>query len=415
VPGGEAPSAESKPSRVAPGWKPGLPGPPLVYSGMLRAGIGLSTQGDARAAAVEASEGAVAAVGRVEAALLFATPDYARELPALLAAATEALATQAVVGASVHGVIHAGREYEGGPALAVLALEGLAAQPFLLPDLQGEEASAGEQIAALLGHAPRAEDLVIVLPDPRALRPEPLLEGLRAALGDALVVGAGALDALSDSPLQWCGRRVESGALAGLVLRASKPPRIGVTQACRPATELFTVTRVRGNWILELDGRPALDVYREAAREPLAADLRRAAAHLLLALPRDAEESLAPGSYLVRNIAGFAPSENAFAIPERLAPGRRIALAQRDPEAARDDLKAMLAGLAGGSPACGFYFDCCARGAGFFGVQDLEAAYLEQALAPAPLLGVFGSCEIGPIGGRTELLTYTGVLALLDD
>ena len=55
------------------------------------------------------------------------------------------------------------------------------------------------------------------------------------------------------------------------------------------------MTRVRGNWILELDGRPALDVYREAAREPLAADLRRAAAHLLLALPRDAAESLAPG------------------------------------------------------------------------------------------------------------------------
>ena len=133
-----------------------------------------------------------------------------------------------------------------------------------------------------------------------------------------------------------------------------------------------------------------------------------------MALPRDAGETLAPGSYLVRNVAGFAPSENAFAIPEQLLPGRRIALAHRDPEVAREDLKAMLAGLAGGSPAGALYFNCCARGAGFFGVQDLEAAYLEQALGPAPWLGVFGSCEIGPIGGRTELLTYTGVLALLD-
>ena len=208
--------------------------------------------------------------------------------------------------------------------------------------------------------------------------------GWAGALGDAAVVGAGAMGALSDPPLQWCGARVESGALAGLVLRGSKRPRIGVTQACRPATGLLTVTRARGHWILELDGRPALEVYREAAREPLAADLRRAAAHLLVALPRDAEESLAPGSYLVRNLAGFATSENAFAIPERLAPGRRIALAHRDPEAARDDLKAMLAGFAGGSPAGALYFDCCARGAGFFGVQDLEAAYLERALGPGP-------------------------------
>ena len=84
-----------------------------------------------------------------------------------------------------------------------------------------------------------------MLPDPSALRPAPLLEGLGRALGDAVVVGAGAMGALSEPPLQWCGARVESGALAGLVLRGAKRPRIGVTQACRPASALFTVTRAQ--------------------------------------------------------------------------------------------------------------------------------------------------------------------------
>ena len=65
-------------------------------------------------------------------------------------------------------------------------------------------------------------------------------------------------------------------------------------------------------------------------------------------------------------------------------------------------------------PASRCYFDCCARGAGFFGVPGLESAYLEQALGGVPLAGMFGSCELGPIAGRAELLTYTGVLALLD-
>jgi small ligand-binding sensory domain FIST len=381
---------------------------------MLRAGVGFSAASDARSAGAQAAAAALVGAGRADAALLFATPSHAAELPALLAAAGDVLGTPVLVGATMHGALVAGREYEGGPGVAVLAQAGLEAVPFLLPDVAGEEAQAGEQIAGLLDGAPRAEDLVIVLPDPHALRPGPLLEGLRGALGEARLVGAGAMDAATGAPLQWCGRRIESGALAGLVLRGRRPPRIGVTQACRPVTPLFTVTRVRGNWVLELDGRPALEVYREAAGAPLAADLRRAAAFLLVALPRDAGESLAPGSYLVRNVAGFALSENAFAIPERLAPGRRIALAHRDPESARDDLKAMLAALAAPGPACALYFDCCARGAGFFGVPDLEAAYLEQALAGAPLLGVFGSCEIGPIGGVAELLTYTGVLALLD-
>ena len=43
-----------------------------------------------------------------------------------------------------------------------------------------------------------------------------------------------------------------------------------------------------------------------------------------------------------------------------------------------------------------------------------EAAYLESAFGKAPIAGMFGSCEIGPIGTRSELLTHTGVLALLD-
>jgi small ligand-binding sensory domain FIST len=212
----------------------------------------------------------------------------------------------------------------------------------------------------------------------------------------------------------WCGSEIDGGALAGLVLRGARALRIGVTQACRPVTPLLTVTRAQGLWILELDGRPALDVYREAARQPLADDLRRAASFVLVALPRDPGAPLAPGGYLVRNVAGFAPDANAFAIPEPIEKGAQIALVHREPETAREDLKAMLDGLASPPPGLALYFDCCARGAGFFGVPGLESAYLERALGDAPVAGMFGSCELGPIGGRAELLTYTGVLALLD-
>ena len=66
-------------------------------------------------------------------------------------------------------------------------------------------------------------------------------------------------------------------------------------------------------------------------------------------------------------------------------------------------------------PAFGLYLNCCARGASFFGVPGLEAAYLENRFGSVPIAGMFGSCEIGPVGGLTELLTYTGVLILVDD
>jgi small ligand-binding sensory domain FIST len=346
---------------------------------------------------------------------MFASPGFHAEIPRLLEAAGAVLGTRAIVGSVAHGVIGAGREQEGGNAVSILAVSGLDAQPLWVPDVESHGERIGEEIEAQFGGSPRAEDLVVLIPDPRAALPEPLLGSLREVLAPACTVGAGAADPLSEEPLQWSGRHLESGALAGLVLRGSRPPRIGVTQACRPITPLMKVTRANGPWILELDGRRALDVYREVARQPLADDLRRAASFVLAALPKDPKAPLEPGGYLVRNVAGFAVEEGAFAIPETVAVGDELALVMREPETARDDLKAMLRQVATPKPpGLALYFDCCARGAGFFGVPGLESAYLSNALANAPLAGMFGSCELGPVGGRLELLTYTGVLALLD-
>ena len=394
---------------------PGSPALPTLTFLMVRAGIGLSTRADGKQAAEEAVASALAQGLRAEGALLLATPGYGSDMDALLAAAGDALGTATIVGAQVHGVLGSGQEIEGGHGLAVLAIEGLELHGFLLEAGLGDEAGVADEIAARLGGAPRAEDLVVLFPDPRSVHLHALLDGIRKELGPAQVVGAGAATLDASAPLQWCGREAATGAVAGLVLRGARVPRVGVTQACRPSSPLLTVTRTQGHWILELDGRPALDVYREIARGPLAEDLRRAASFVLAALPRDPERPLAPGGYLVRNVAGFALEERALAIPEALAPGDRIAFVHRDASAAREDLKAMLAQLREPQPAFGIYFDCCARGASFFGVPGLEAAYLEESFGRAPVAGLFGSCEIGPVAGRAELLTYTGVLALVDD
>lgn len=381
---------------------------------MVRAGIGLSTQVDARRAAEDAASAALACGLHPDGALLLATPDYRLEMEELLATACDALGTPTVVGTHAHGVLGCGQELEGRRGLAVLAIEGLELHGFLLEAGRGDEADAVDEIAARLGGAPRAEDLVVLFPDPRAVGLDALLAGARQMLGPAQIVGAGAAAPGAGAPLQWCGRELATGAVAGLALRGARAARVGVTQACRPCCALMTVTRAQGHWILELDGRPALDVYRELARGPLAADLRRAAAFVLAALPRDAEKPLDPGGYLVRNVVGFALEERALAIPEPVAVGDRLAFVQREPASAREDLKAMLASLRDPRPAFGVYFDCCARGAGFFGVAGLEAAYIEESLGGAPVVGLFGSCEIGPVAGRPELLTYTGVLALVD-
>ena len=383
---------------------------------MIRAGVGISTGADGPAAVEEAASTALASVGGADLAILFATPGHPEGVERLLAAAVDVLGTSAVVGASAHGVLGAGIECENRASVSVMALAGVEAEPFLIRDVRGDEPQIGAEIAARIPGGPRPEDLVVALPDPR-LDSAALVHGFDSALRPAQVVGAGAGDPFANAPAQWLGRTVETGSVAGVVLRGSGV-RIGVTQACRPTTEPLTVTRAQGNWILELDGRPALDVYREAALGPLADDLQRAAAFVLVALPSDREASLLPGSYRVRHVVGFSPDERAFALPETVERGQQIALAVREPESARADLKAMLAEFEGAQPALGLYFNCCARGSAFFGIPGLEAAYLESALPETPIAGMFGSHELGPIGvsgeSSLELLTYTGVLALLE-
>jgi small ligand-binding sensory domain FIST len=153
-------------------------------------------------------------------------------------------------------------------------------------------------------------------------------------------------------------------------------------------------------------------VYREVARAPLASDLRRAAEHLLVALPR-LDRRGADGAYVVRSVVGFAPERRAFALAAELRPGAPMRLALRDADLAREELGHALAAMSKATPAAGLYLSCSGRGRGLFRHAGLETAYVTQGLAPAPVAGMFGSFQLGPVAGATELLTHAGVLALL--
>ena len=77
---------------------------------MIRAGVGVSTATDGRAAGEEAAVAALEGLERADAAFLLVGPGYGAALPVLLDTAVSALGTEAVVGASAHGVLAAGRQ-----------------------------------------------------------------------------------------------------------------------------------------------------------------------------------------------------------------------------------------------------------------------------------------------------------------
>jgi small ligand-binding sensory domain FIST len=384
------------------------------------AGVALSIHPDAARATAEAAEAALARLPgrRADAAFVFAA-GHGREAARVPAAARERLGIAALAGAAGHGVLAGASEEEERPAVAVLALAGLEATPVRLPELAGAEDAAGAELEGALGRSAEEGDLLVLFADPLALDAPRLLRALDEVLAPGSVVGAGA--ALGpDTALQWCGSEVVSGGACGLVLHLGRPARILLGQGCRPVTGPLVVTRADGHWLLELDGRPALDAYRDAAGGPLAADLRRAAECLLVALP---PAGVAPGAgrsphepagdgFVARGVAGFAPERRALALPDEVRVGTALRLALRDGDLARDDLARALAS-AEGPPAAVLYVSCPGRGQRLFRHAGLEAAYVARALEPAPVGGLFGSFQLGPVAGATQLLTYAGVLTLI--
>jgi small ligand-binding sensory domain FIST len=393
---------------------------------MIRAGLGISTLLDGEAAADEAAAVALSRLGSdsVDVALAVASAAHGRALPDIARRACDALGTVRVVGGSVEGIVAPDVEVSSYPAVMVLALSGVEATPFLVRDVAGDERRVGEDVAARAGGSFVEGDLALVLPDSLGLDTRPLLEGLIDHLGAATLMGTGAAPAPRGRALLWQGREVADEGVAGFVLRGVRP-RVAIAQAGRCITEPFTVTRARGNWVLGLDGRPALDVYNETARRlgldaggegvpPLLAGMTRAGA--------GAAES--EGALLVRNVVGLDPSRRGFSVPEAVASGDRLALVVLDPESARARFAGQLEALghsvsspdSPSSPAFGLYLNCRARGASLFGEAGVEATCLANAFADRPIAGLIGPFQLAPPapGADSVVLTYAGALALVD-
>lgn len=387
---------------------------------MLRAGVGYSTAADPIAAADEAAERALAQAGlRVaEGAICFAGSRHAASFRPLMRAVAERAQTPQVAGCSASGVIAQGREIEGGGAVAVLAVGGgISAQRIFVPSLKGRAQEAAREVAAAARPALGRSNLLCLFPDSYNLQPEPFLDVLARELPEAVVVGGGATeDGTSGETFALCGDAVSSNAVSGMLLAGDFEINAGASLGCRLIGPPRRVTAARHNVLIELDGKPALQVLKQSIG-PLAGDLRRAAAMVYLAMTLNPNaERLEHGRYLIRHMIGFDEARGLIGTVYEPAVGDLIGFALRDEEGARDNLKLTLEQMEGAvhnPPAFGLYFDCVSRGSNLYSMADHDSAYLTRYFPDVPIAGFFTGFEIGPMAAATRLLQYSGVLALV--
>jgi small ligand-binding sensory domain FIST len=390
---------------------------------MLKAGAGCSTASNPRVAATEATRAALAQAGldRADGALLFATTAYGAAYPLILRTVASEAGTPEVAGCSGMGVIAGEQEIESGPGMSVIVFGGAAIAPkrLFVPSLRGRGAEAASHIAQTARPLLGASNLLCLFPDTYNFEPAPVLEALARELPEATVVGGGATeDGSIGETFQFCGDAVSSNAISGMLLAGDFEFTLASSLACTPIGPPRRVTAVRENVIVELDGRPAYELFAEAAG-PLADDLRRALAFVFVAIPLDPDaDSIERGAFLIRNIMGASEEHGVIAVAHRPSVGEMLGFALRDGVRAREDLKLMLEDVAGRiahPPAFGLYFNCISRGSGLYQIPGHDAAYIRRYLGPIPLGGFFTGFEIGPVAGESCLLQYSGVLALVSE
>ena len=83
----------------------------------------------------------------------------------------------------------------------------------------------------------------------------------------------------------------------------------------------------------------------------------------------------------------------------------------RDAAAADEDLRDLLGATAGDAA---LLFTCNGRGTHLFNRPHHDAGVVEELFGAVPLAGAFCAGEIGPVGGRNFLHSFTASVAVFD-
>lgn len=345
--------------------------------------------------------------------LVFASSQHAGHWDSLAREVAFRFPNAKLVGCSAGGVVAGGQEVEGGPFLGITVarLPGVRVMPLVL--------SAGATAfpsSALDNLRPDEPAHAIVFVDPQVTEMSPLLALLDKTLPKGIKIGGLAAGGRGggENALFLQRTRVH-GAAVGVLLQGAIDIDPVVAQGCRPIGDPYIATRTKGTVIQELGGRKAADVLRDVHDALSESDQRLFRTSLFLGIEACTQNLVHKGEpMLMRNVIGFEPNTGTLAVGAAIERHQVVQFHLRDKQAAHDELvRAMRARQDRGTPAGALMFSCVGRGLGLYGEPNHDSGVVRSHLGPVAIGGFFCNGEIGPVGDRTYLHTYTSVVALI--
>ncbi len=353
-------------------------------------------------------------IGKPKVVLAYLTMNH--DAKAFLSAMRQELGAEVpVVGCSTQGLMGMGFFAEDGYIAGVMGIggDGLDVAVATVKDIPHETRDKGRQLGIALRDQVRGTPkAVLMMYDPLCgADADELLAGLYSEL-PCPVVGGGASHPWGPltTTFQYDGDTVFSAGAVAVALEGDFYVETAISSGCSPVGIEMTVTASQANLLMELDGSPAVDVWKEVAGSATHTGGDQTAA-LALGVPVATDGRL--DGFLVRAAFGFT-DDGAAVLQSGIPQGTDVMLHHRTIENALDGSQAMAADLAsrlvGKRIVAVLGLECGGRTKPFLGIEtcERENATLQQILgADGAWLGFLPWGEIHPIGGIPRFNNFT--------
>jgi hypothetical protein len=376
--------------------------------------VGHSAASDSAAAAAEATE---LALRGADPRLLVAFVSESHDLDAIAKGIDERSGGVPLVGCSTAGEIATSGPRDASLVVVALGGDGFSVATAGVDGIGDRLRDAGARAAACLDSvADREHRVLVLLTDGLAGDQQEIVRGAHSVAGAAvpLVGGCAGDDRRMTRTFQLHDGRVLENAVVAAAIGSDAPLGIGVRHGWQTVGEPMLVTGAEGTRVLELDGRPALDVYLdrldapEEVRTDPAAFTDFALTHPLGLSRRSSEEQvrlITSADFEERSLTSIA------AVPQGgmawLMEGDDASVLAATDAACADALSA----LEGDRPLGLLAFDCIAR-RGVLGEEGIgaEVDRVAQHAGGAPVAGFYTYGEIARTRGVSGFHNQTLVV-----
>ena len=376
----------------------------------IKASVGVSQGEDAYTVGANSAQDALDQLGQKDPDLMLVFSSVKYDQEKMLEGVRSVVPNSLLVGSSTSGEITT-----QGPAkessVAVMAIKS--------PEIKyatgvGEDIAKGPRLAGKMAAdkvkqaAGEALKAFIMFPDVLVGNGADTVRGVLDSLGEhfPVVGGASGDDFAFKKTFQYLADKVYSGAVVGLGLSGNFKIGIGVKHGWLPIGESMKVTKSEGGVLHELDGKPAINIYKDYFGEEEAQKLQNETlAKLAITYPLGM--TIAGSDEMLIRDPLTVDANGSITCAAEIPQGSeiRLMIGSREEAVRVAEIAAQNAvdQLEGSQPKAVIIFNCIARNKLFGDRSGEEISAIQKVVgAETPLIGFYTYGEQAPLGGEVK-------------